>query len=67
MLPCVDFQQGGKKWTFHEKQSRTTPFNLEFIIMPNLPLFLACLQVLLAGSECKIILMGGPLGVEKKF
>lgn len=35
--------------------------------MPNLPLFLACLQVLLAGSECKIILMGDPLGVEKKF
>lgn len=34
--------------------------------MLNLPLLLACLQVLLAGTECKIILMGGSPGSEAK-
>lgn len=56
----------GKKWAFHEKRSQTTPFHLEFIIMLNLLLLLACVQVLLAGSECQIILMGGSPGSGAK-
>ena len=65
----VNFHEGKKKTKIGLscKQSPATPFHSEFIITLNLLLLLAHLQVLLAGSECKIILMGGPLGIEQKF
>lgn len=67
IFPSVNFQEGKKKTqVFHGKQSPTTPFHSEFIITLNLLLLLAHLQVLLAGSECKIILMGGSPGNRAK-